>query len=44
VRALVEVARDSTRIHVVALGVLGGGLATTGDIQLRFDNVVVTAE
>jgi hypothetical protein len=28
----------------VALGVLGGGLATTGDVQVRFDNVVVTAQ
>jgi hypothetical protein len=28
----------------VALGVFGGGLAQTGNIELRFDNVVLTAE
>lgn len=28
----------------VALGVYGGGLAQTGNVELRFDNVILTAE
>jgi hypothetical protein len=28
----------------VAFGVYGGGFASTGDVQLRFDNVVLTAQ
>ena len=34
---------DPPRISVV-LGIYSGGLGTTGDIQLRFDNVTLTAQ